>query len=150
MHLGAFDYIYKPNTSTNSQLQKMPDITNLISSAENFHITKYTLEYRLCGKQGCIVCTKIVRGVRTPDISIKGKNIQGKLIRWMDLPVIDHINKVNLLSIGKTQAYIDTTIPSLDKLTINLPAVKEDTVTKKRLAKENNKDKGQIFDMSKV
>ena len=102
--LEDFDSLYDPNASTNSPLQKMTAIFNFISSADHFRINKYTLEYCLCGKQGCIVCAKTGRGIRTPDISIKRKNIRGELLRWMDLPVIDHIDKANLLSINKTRA----------------------------------------------
>ena len=70
-----------------------------------------------------------------PDISIKRKNIQGKLLRWMDLSVIDPIDKAHFLSIEKTQACIDTKIPYLEELMSNLPVVKEDKIMKKRLAK---------------
>ena len=85
-----------------------------------------------------------------PDISIKVKNIRGELLRWMDLPMIDPLDKDNFLSIDKTRSYIDTKGPSLEELVINLPAVKEDTIMKKRLAKGKDKDKGRIFDRSKV
>ena len=74
--LEYFDYRYDTDESTKSQLQKMPAIPNFISSSDRFHINEYALKYCLCGKQGCIVCAKIGRGDRTPDISIKGKNIQ--------------------------------------------------------------------------
>ena len=72
--------------------------SNFISSADHCRITEYTLEFRLCGKQGCIVCAKIGFGVRMPEISIKGKNILGELLRWFDLPVIKPIYKSCLLS----------------------------------------------------
>ena len=73
--LDDYDYRCDPNAITKSQLQNIPSISNFISSADHCRITKDTLEYCLCGKQGCIVCAKIRRGVRTPDISIKGNNI---------------------------------------------------------------------------
>ena len=53
----------------------------------------------------------------------------------MDLPVTDPLSKANFLSIEKKRAYIDTWSPSLEAMTSNLPAVKEDTIMKKRLAK---------------
>ena len=71
----AFEYSYDPNESTKSQLQKIPAISNFIQIANHCRITKYILEYCLCGKQGCIVCAKIGRCVITPGISIKGNNI---------------------------------------------------------------------------
>ena len=107
----------------------MLTISNFIPSADHFRITEHTLKYRLYGKQGCIVCAKIGRGVRTPDISIKGNNIRGELLRWMDLQVLDHLDKAHLLSIDNTRAYIDTTSPSLEYLMRNIPDVKEDTIT---------------------
>ena len=45
---------YDPNESKNPQLHSMPAIPNFILSADHCYITKYTLEYRLCGKQGCM------------------------------------------------------------------------------------------------
>ena len=54
---------------------------------------------------------------------------------WIDLLVISNLNKDNLLSIYKTRAYIDTKIPSLEEMTSNLPAVKEDTIMNKMIAK---------------
>ena len=77
----------------------MPAISNFISSADRFPITKYTLEYRLCDNPGCIVCAKIGPGVITPDISIKGNNIRGELLWWMGFPVIDPLDKAHVLSI---------------------------------------------------
>ena len=47
----------------------------------------------------------------------------------------DPLSKANLLSIEKKRAYIDTWSPSLEAMTSNLLAVKEDTITKKMIAK---------------
>ena len=102
----------------------MPAISNFILSADHFRITEYALEYGLCDKQGCIVCAKIICGARTPDISIKGNNIEVRILQWMDLPVIYPLNQAHLLSIDKKKAFIDTNIPSLEELIRNLPAVK--------------------------
>ena len=64
--------------------------------------------------------------------------------------MINHLNKVNLLSIDKTRAYIDTNSPSLEELMINLPAVKEDAIPKKRLAMGKKNYKGRSLDRYKV
>ena len=101
--LGAFDSRYDPNEITKSQLQKMPSISNCISSFDHFRITKYTLEYCLCANQGCIVCAEIEHGVITPNISIKGNNVRGEIMRWMYLPIIDHLDK------GSFHIYIQDT-----------------------------------------
>ena len=63
----------------------------------------------------------------------------------------DYINKAHLLSINKTRAYIDKNSPSLEELTSNLPAVKEDTITNKKLARESTRtrDKDLIGTRSK-
>ena len=53
----------------------------------------------------------------------------------MGLPVIKPLEKSHFFSIDKTKAYIDTKSSSLQKLMRNLPAVKEDIITKKRLGK---------------
>ena len=68
----------------------------------------------------------------------------------MGLTVIDHIDKAHFLSINKTRAYIDTKITSLEEIMSNIPAVKEDTIMKKRLIMVKDKYKGHIFDRSKV
>ena len=41
--LAAFDSSYGPNASTKSQLQKIPEMSNFISSADHWRITEYTL-----------------------------------------------------------------------------------------------------------
>ena len=82
----------------------MTAISNFIPSADHLGITEYTLEYCLGEKQGCIVCAEIGRGARTPDISIKGNNIRGKILRWMYLQVIDSLDKAHSLSINKKRA----------------------------------------------
>ena len=122
--LEALDTRYDPIESTDSKLQKMPAISNFISSSDHCRITEYTLECRLYGKQGCLVCAKIGCGVRTSHISIKVNNIRGKLLRWMSLSVIDPLYKARFLSIDNTWAYIDTKSPSLEEPTSNIPEVK--------------------------
>ena len=71
-------------------------------------------------------------------------------MRWIDLPVIDHLDKAYFLSRYKTRAYIDTKIPSLEKLMRNLPSVKENKILKKRIAMGKDKNKGLSFYRSKV
>ena len=56
--------------------------------------------------------------------------------------MINHLDKAHFLSINKTQAYIDTKIPSIEELVSNIHAVKEDTILKKRLAMGKYKNKG--------
>ena len=53
--------------------------------------------------------------------------------------------KAHLISIEKTLSHIKKRIPSLEEMIINLPALKEDTITKKRLVILNENDKGQSF-----
>ena len=64
--------------------------------------------------------------------------------------MIDPIDKDNFLSVNNTWAYIDTKSPSLEELTRNIPAVKEDTIMKKGFAKGNDRYKGKSFDVIKV
>ena len=137
--LEDFDSRYNPNEITKSQLQNIPSISNFISSSDHLRIIEYTLEYRLCVKQGCILCAKIVSGVRTPDISTKGKNIRGKLLQWMELLVVDPLDKAHLLLIDETRAYINKITPSLEELMSNLPSVKEDKITNKVLQRESTR-----------
>ena len=69
----------------------------------------------------------------------------------VDLFTIDRPSRHdNFLSINRTQAYIDTKIPSLEELMRNIINVKEDKILNKRLSKEKDKDKVQRFDRSKV
>ena len=56
--------------------------------------------------------------------------------------MIGHLDKDHFLSIDKAQAYIDTKSPYLEELMINIPDMKGDTITKKRLAMGKSRDKG--------
>ena len=64
--------------------------------------------------------------------------------------MIYHLDKTHFLPIDKTRAYIDTNILSLYELMINIPAVNEDTITNRMLAKGKYKDNGRIFDRCKL
>ena len=63
----------------------------------------------------------------------------------------DPLEKAHLLSIDKTRAYIDKNSPSLEELTSNLPAVKEDTIMNKNLVRESTRtrDKALIVTSSR-
>ena len=64
--------------------------------------------------------------------------------------MIGHLDKDHFLYIDKAQAYIDTKRPYLEELMINIPDMKGDKITKKRLAMGKSRDKGRIFDRSKI
>ena len=56
--------------------------------------------------------------------------------------MINPLDKAHFLSTNKIRVYIDKKSSSLEELVGNIPAVNEDIVLKKRLAKVKDKDKG--------
>ena len=71
---------------------------------------QYTLEIRLGGKFGCTLCAKVGRYAKTPNIFINSKNIRDEVLQWMDLTVVDQMDKARFLFIEKIQSYIDKKI----------------------------------------
>ena len=79
----AFD----PNLRSKSQMKKMPIITEFLTSSGNFRLTDYTLEYILCGKDSCVICVQIGRGIRTPGIAVGNNNLCAEVLGRMEFPV---------------------------------------------------------------
>ena len=70
-----------------------------------------------------VIFKKIDRCVRTPNINVNGISICNERLSWMDLPIIDPINKDHFLSYDKTRLYIHYKKPSVCKIMSNLPSV---------------------------
>lgn len=70
-----------------------------------------------------VIFKKIDRYVRTPNINVNGISICNERLNWMDLPIIDPINKDHFLSYDKTRLYIHYKKPSVCKIMSNLPSV---------------------------
>ena len=88
-----FNLDYNLNTSSKLQLNEMALSIDFIKSYYHCRITEYILKYRICGKHDCDICAKISRYVRTLNINVNGINIRNEVLLWMDLPIIDPINK---------------------------------------------------------
>ena len=69
-----------------------------MNRSEHCRIPEYTLKYYLCGKLGCEVCAKIARGVRTLNKHEDGNIFRNKVMRWIDLLIVDSMNNDRYLS----------------------------------------------------
>ena len=47
---------FDPNIKSKSQMRNMPLIEKLLASLEHRRLTNHTLQFRLCGKEGCSIC----------------------------------------------------------------------------------------------
>jgi hypothetical protein len=124
--LTAFDSGYDLSIQSKTQLSKVPHIKAFLESPDHCRITSFTLEYRIYGKTGCTICTKIGRSVRIPDVEVDDFNLPTEVLRYMDLPVpnpanLDH----SYLSPLTVRASNDK--KSLDSLLKFLPRTKGDT-----------------------
>lgn len=78
------------------------------------------------------------------------KNTRDEVLRWMDLPIINPINKVHFLSYDETRLYIDNKKPSVSEFVSKLYSINEVISKTKRLSIGKEKDKGKMFNISKV
>ena len=108
----------------------------------------FTLEFRLCGKDGCTICAKIGRGVRTPDVQVGDCNLRQEALRWLDLPVPNPSDPDHYLS--PKEARVKNDKKSLSSLLKHLPTTKDDTEEKKSIQRSKAIDKGKAFAASKV
>ena len=88
---------------------------------EHCRITEYALEYRICGKNGCEMCIKIVRSVKTQNINVYDINIQNEVY----LPIVDSINKDQFFSYEKNGLYIENNKSPVCELMTNLTHAKD-------------------------
>ena len=95
--LVEFDPVFDSNIRSKSQIIKMPQIAELLASPEHFRFSDYTLQYRLCRKEGCRICVQINFRIRNPDIDVGGYNICEEVLGWLEFSVKNLIDKDHFL-----------------------------------------------------
>ena len=111
-----FEPDFDPSIKSKSHMIKIPFIEELLTSLEHCHLTDYTPQYRLCGKEGCGIFVQIGRRIRVPDIDVGGYNLREEVLRWIDFPVNNTMEKDHFLTTEKVRTSIDANSNSLDEL----------------------------------
>ena len=64
-------------------------------------MNQYNIEFLVCGMDGCHICGRVVRSVRTPVTS--NEDIHKDVLRWLDLPVVNPTDRDSFLSPENTR-----------------------------------------------
>lgn len=126
----------------------MPHIKAFLESPEHCRLSSFTLEFRLCGKNGCDICAKIGRSVRTPDVQVGDYNLQEEVLRWMEMPVPNPSDPNHYLSAKDAREVNDK--KSHPWLLKHLPTKKDNDEEKISIQRSKNIDKKFSFAASKV
>ena len=148
--LRAFDPSYDPEKRSKSGLQQMKNIAEFMNSPEHCRISEYTLEYRLCGVAGCVICANIGREPRTPSINVDGYNLREEVLDWMEFPTVNPADNDHYLGPQATRAYLKANNVPFEKLKGGLPKAKEDNEEMKAIAFAAEEDKKFKFVATKV
>lgn len=148
--LTDFDPDYSVDHRSKTQLKKMPIIARFLSCPNHCRTTDFTFELRMCGVDGCGLCARFKRKIRTPDVVVNGRNLRQETIRWLDLPMPDPSNKDHFLSPVDAREYIDTNAVTFETLKKCMPDVKADSEEKKAIKESRKLDDGHTFNANKV
>ena len=132
--LRAFDPSYDPEKQSKSGLQQMKNIAEFMNIPEHCRISEYTLEYRLCGVAGGVICANIGREPRTPSINVDGYNLREEFLDWMEFPTVNPADNEHYLGPQATRAYLKANNVPFEKLKGGLPKAKEDNEEMKAIA----------------
>jgi len=104
----------------------------------------------MCDEQGCKICARIKRKIRTPDVEVDGYNLREEVLRWQDLPVPNPFDNDHYLPANEARVYIDTKGVSLEALKQFIPTSKGDSEEQKAVRYSKTLDKGHSFAASKL
>lgn len=96
-------------------------IAQFLNCEKHCRITPWTLEFRLCGKVGYEICTRIGREVRAPVITIDGENVRQQILSWLVLPVPNDNNYGHYLSTYEAKKKIEKNKMSFSNLKKSFP-----------------------------
>ena len=141
--LESFDPDFSIDYRTKTQLRQMSFINDFISSPNHCRRTPFTFELRLCSVEGCSLCARINRSVRTPKVEVCGYNLQDEVLRWIDLPAPNPDDTNHYLSAADTRDFIDRNGVTFDALKSFIPDGKQKDQDQelKKAAKELDKNK---------
>ncbi len=146
----SFDSKYSPDFRNKNQLRKMPIISEFFDSPDHCRVTEFTLEFRLCGKNGCHLCQLVGRSIRTPDVDIGKMNLREEVLRFIDLTIPNPTDRDHYLSPKETRRHINKQSPSQEMLRSFIPNPKLNSTEAKITASAKTHDKMFDFRASKV
>lgn len=148
----SFDPDYNENYKSKAQLKKMPLIEAFFGCPVHCRMTEFTVEYRVCDIANCVLCKRIGRSVRTPDIEVNGFNLRKEVLRFLTLPIPNKDNPDQFLSSSNARKYAETNKLSADDLCKIIPTKKHTTSSKEKeaLKRYKDEDKKYKFDATKV
>ena len=76
-----------------------------MKTSDHYSITEYALDYCICDRNGCDICSKIERSVRTQNINVNDINTHNEVLHWMELPIIGSINTDYFYQTKKNRLY---------------------------------------------
>ncbi|KAL7528721.1 hypothetical protein ACHAWF_008133 [Thalassiosira exigua] len=147
--LQKLDECYDPSYSSMSQLNKMPVISKLLNDSNHCRRTPYSLEFRLCGEEGCELCKKIGRSPRTPNVEVNGRNIRDEVLRFNTLPVENKDDMDHFLSPADARKHIEDEKLTAEDLIKIIPTTANNDEEKKAMKAAREKDKGKDFNSTK-
>ena len=99
--MNKYDPYYDDSVWIKPCMKKMPLAFELFNSTKHCQMTQYTIEFRFCGVDGCHICGRVVRSVRTTVTS--NEDIHKDVLRWLDLPVVNPTDRDSFLSPENTR-----------------------------------------------
>ena len=88
--------------------------------------------------------------LRTPDIGVVGYNLREEVLRWLEFPVNNPMDKDHFLTLTEVKTYIDSNDTLLDELLEMLPDSRRNAEEITRIAEEKMIDSAYAFSASKV
>ena len=143
--LVQFDAAFDPNIRSKSQISKMPRIEELLASPEHCRLSDYTLQYRLCGKEGCNIFVRIGCTLRTPYIDVGVYNLRKDVLRQLDFPVNNPMDNDHFLTPTEVKTCIGSKNTSLGDILEIIPDSRQNVKQISRLAEAKVVDSDYTF-----
>lgn len=102
-------------------------------------MNQYNIEFLVCGMDGCHICGRVGRSVLTPFAS--NAEIRKEVLQWVELPVVNPIDRDHFLSPDNTICYINNDNVPFEELNNVPPDAKVDSKEKLILSNSTEKDK---------
>jgi len=125
----------------------MPMIFRLLNDEKHCQSSEYMIQFKLCGEDGCDLCSLIGRKVRTP--ATVDMALHHHALSFVNLPVPNPMDKEHYLPPKETTAHIINNKISHSDLESFLPSLaKSDGESKKK--KEDKTEDAKFRNMFKV
>eukprot|EP00957_Ditylum_brightwellii_P125736 9585443-Ditylum_brightwellii.AAC.1 len=149
--LMLFEQEFDINICMWAKVHLMPNIASFLYYPKYCHMTAYTVEFRLCGEVGCVLCQKIVHSICTPNVVVDGVNVQDEVLCFRTLPVINPDDKNHYLRPHEARSLIKTNGITFKKLGNTISSKKDIVNEEKNVIKAGKeKDNSHTWNVSKV